>query len=73
MKKFSELQVNDYIFECSDDFPRMTVAYRITSINKGSTQTILLMKEFGKPECIRGKELFIKNLIKTNNFYHFFI
>ena len=54
MKKFSELQVNDYIFECCDDFPRMTVAYRITSINKGSTQTILLIKEFGKPECIRG-------------------
>lgn len=49
MKKFSELQVNDYIFECCDDFPRMTVAYRITSINKGSTQTILLMKEFGNP------------------------
>ena len=21
----------------------------------------------------KGKELFIKNLIKTNNFYHFFI
>lgn len=59
MKKFSELQVNDYIFECCDDFPRMTVAYRITSINKGSTQTILLMKEFGRPECIR--HLYISN------------
>lgn len=47
MKKFSELQVNDYIFECRDDFPRMTIAYRITSIDKGSTQTTLLMKEFG--------------------------
>ena len=22
MKKFSELQVNDYIFECCDDFPK---------------------------------------------------
>ena len=46
MKKFSELQVNDYIYyicECCD----VTIVYRITSIDKGSTQTILLMKEFG--------------------------
>ena len=63
MKKFSELQVNDYIFECCDDFPRMTVAYRITSINKGSTQTILLMKEFGKPECIRGRARALEDVI----------
>lgn len=46
MKKFSDLQVNDYIYyicECCD----VTIVYRITSIDKGSIQTTLLMKEFG--------------------------